>query len=126
MAKSISEVRVTLAGDGFYPQAFRWANRNVRVLFVEGLRTCGLERRFRVRTVEGAFELSQHTRTGVWQMRRSPSWFGRTLAQMSHAPRYSLPVNQRRVGRAPVASGDTKKSLSSRGGEHAIGLALVR
>jgi hypothetical protein len=125
MTESITELRVTLAGDGFYPQMFRWADRDVRVLFVEGMRTCGLERRFRVRTVEGTYELSQHTRCGVWQMRRSPSWVGRTLAHISHAPRYSLPMNQRRVGRAQIAPRGSGQTLPSQGGQHANGAALV-
>ena len=83
MAETINEVRVRLAADAFYPQAFRWAGRDVRVLSVEGLRTCGPERRFRVRTVEGVYELTQDTRGQIWRMRRSPSWFGRALAQLA-------------------------------------------
>ncbi len=62
MAETINEVRVRMAADGFYPQAFRWAGRDVRVLSIEGLRTCGRERRFRVRTVEGVYELTHDTR----------------------------------------------------------------
>ena len=62
MAETINEVRVRLAADGFYPQAFRWAGRDVRVLSVEGLQTCGPERRFRVRTIEGVYELTQDMR----------------------------------------------------------------
>lgn len=126
MADSVGEIRVTLAVDGFYPQAFRWSGRSLRVLFVEGLRTSGPERRFRVRTVEGVYELIRRTDTGVWQMRRSPSWFGRTLAQMASAPRYSLPATRRRAGCIQLASGQIKKTRSSEGGGHANGVALVR
>ena len=126
MADSVNQVRVTLAGDGFYPQAFRWAGRDVRVLFVEGMRTRGPERWFQVRTVEGVYELAQQTRTGAWQMRRCPSWFARTMAQIARAPRYSLPASHRRAGRARATPGETKKSPSSQGGGHASRLALVR
>ena len=130
MADMINQVRVTLARDGFYPQAFRWAGRDLRVLFVESLRTRGPERWFRVRTVEGVYELVQQTRTGVWQMRRSPSWFGRTMARIAHTPRYSLPASHRRggcgAGGVGTAPGETQKSPSSQGGGHASGLALVR
>lgn len=134
MADSVNQVRVTLAGDGFYPQVFRWAGRDLRVLFVEGLRTRGAERWFRVRTVEGVYELVHQTRTGVWLMRRSPSWFGRTMAQLARAPRYSLPAGARRAASSAggcaknveAESEKTKKSPSSQGGGHASRLALVR
>ncbi len=97
--RSVNDVRVRLAADGFYPRAFRWAGRDVRVLSIEGLRTCGCERRFRVRTVEGVFELTQDTRAQVWRMRRSPTWFGLTLAQLAQEPRYSLPEGATRRAR---------------------------
>ena len=134
MADSVNQVRVRLAGDGFYPQVFRWAGRDLRVLFVEGLRTRGAERWFRVRTVEGVYELVHQTRTGVWLLRRSPSWFGRTMAQLARVPRYSLPAGASRAGRSArgaasgvgTASEKTKESPSSQGGGHASRLALVR
>lgn len=134
MADSVNQVRVILARDGFYPQAFRWAGRDLRVLLVEGLRTRGAERWFRVRTVEGVYELVQQTRTGVWLLRRSPSWFSRAMAQAARAPRYSLPASHRRAGfnasgaasGVEAASEKTKKSPSSEGGGHASRLALVR
>ena len=97
MAEDINEVRVRLAPDGFYPQAFRWAGRDVRVLSVGGLRTCGSERRFRVRTVEGQYEIAQDLRGGTWRMRRSPTWFARALAQLDQEPRYTLPMGGRRA-----------------------------
>ncbi len=99
MTYSIDEVRVGLAPDGVYPPSFRWAGRDVRVLSVEGLRTCGPERRFRVRTVEGVYELAEDTRARRWRMMRSPTWFARTLAQLGQEPRYSLPAAERRVAR---------------------------
>jgi hypothetical protein len=102
--ETINEVRVRMAPDGFYPQAFRWAGREVRVLSVEGLRTCGPERRFRVRTVEGIYELTQDVRAGLWRMRRSPTWFSRTVAQLDQEPRYTLPSSSRRSARARPGS----------------------
>ncbi len=99
MTDSIDQVRVGLAPDGFYPQSFRWAGRDVRVLSVEGLRTCGPERRFRVRTIEGVYELAEDTQARRWRMVRSPTWFARTLAQLAQEPRYSLPAAERRVAR---------------------------
>lgn len=99
-ARTIEEVQVRLAEDAFYPQMFRWAGRHVRVLSIEGLRTCGAERRFRVRTVEGVYELTQDTRSRVWRMRQSPSWFSRTLSHLAREPRYSLPSTSRRAVRA--------------------------
>lgn len=109
MAETINEVRVRLAPDGFYPQAFRWAGREVRVLSVDGLQTCGPERRFRLRTVEGVYELTQDTRAHLWRLRRSPTWFSRTLAQVAQEPRYTLPAGHRRArgsrGRNPSGNG---------------------
>ena len=45
-----SDVRVILAPDGFYPQTIQWQGGTLRVLCVEGFRTTGMQRRFRVRT----------------------------------------------------------------------------
>jgi hypothetical protein len=100
MMETINEVRVRIAPDGFYPEAFRWAGSDVRVLSVEGMRTCGPERRFRVRTVEGVYELTQDTRAHIWRLRRSPTWFSRALAQFAQEPRYSPPTGSRRAVRA--------------------------
>ena len=99
MAEILGQLRVWVGPDGFYPQAFRWAGRDVRVLSVEGLRTYGPERRFRVRTVEGVYELTQDTRDQRWRMRRSPTWVSRTLAQLAQEPRYTLPAANRRANR---------------------------
>jgi hypothetical protein len=111
VAESKNEVRVRLGPDGFYPFTFRWAGRSVRVLSVEGLRTCGPERRFRVRTVEGVYELTHDTRTQLWRMRRSPTWFSRALAQLSQEPRYTLPVAERRAGRVGSPRGPRRVSM---------------
>jgi hypothetical protein len=105
LAETINEVRVRLAADGFYPQTFRWAGRDVRVLSIEGLHTCGFERRFRVRTVEGVYELTQDTHARIWRMRRSPTWFSRALAQIDQEPRYTLPSGHGRAGRGRAGRG---------------------
>ena len=108
--RTINEVRVHLAEDGFYPQMFRWSGRDVRVLSIEGLRTCGFERRFRVRTVEGVYELTQDTRAQIWRLRQSPSWFSRALAQISQEPRYTLPSSSRRGVARRGASRSTRRA----------------
>ena len=99
MAETINELRVWLQPDGFYPLGFRWSGRDVRVLSVEGMRTCGQERRFRVRTVEGVYELTHDTRARIWRMRRSPTWVSRAIAQIGQEPRYTLPSANRRAVR---------------------------
>jgi hypothetical protein len=111
VAESMNQVRVRLGPEGFYPYTFRWAGRDVRVLSVEGMRTCGLERRFRVRTVEGVYELTQDTRTQLWRMGRSPTWLSRALAQLGQEPRYTLPVAERRAGRRGSRSGPRRVSM---------------
>jgi hypothetical protein len=130
MANAIEHVRVTLAGDDFYPQAFRWAGRSVRVLFVEGMRTVGAERLFRVRTTEGTYELAQHTVTQVWTLRRQPSWLTRALNQGDVA-RYQPAPGRSRISRAAAraqaqAHPQARQVEHKDGGEHASGFALVR
>ena len=50
MITSIEGLLVTMAPNGFYPRAFRWQGRVLRVLSVDRISTSGMERRFRVRT----------------------------------------------------------------------------
>ena len=52
-----SDVQVILAPDGFYPQTIQWQGGTLHVLCVEGFQTTGMQRRFRVRTPEGPFEI---------------------------------------------------------------------
>jgi hypothetical protein len=132
MANTAEHVRVTLAGDDFYPQAFRWAGRSIRILFVEGMRTVGAERLFRVRTVEGAYELAQHTVTQVWTLRRRPSWWTRALNQ-GEAARYQPAAGRNRVSRAAARAqaqahpqAQARENQVADGGGHASGFALVR
>lgn len=98
-----NSLRVTLTPDGFYPRSLRWQGRGVRVLYIEETYTCGLERRYRLRTPEGRYELGLHTGTGVWQMRRVPTWFERLRLRVLAMPRYPAPLGRRRWRRAADA-----------------------
>jgi len=127
-------LQVALAPDGFYPQAFRWEGRLVRVLAIESVNTFGTERRFRVRSATGRFELGFYTDAGVWRLRRKPGWLGRLWARWQNAPRYPLPVWRRRSRRTVVAAAARAKVAQIRwpsvagwaGGRHAERLAVVR
>ncbi len=92
-------VEMAVRPDGFTPRAFRWEDGLVRVLAVESVRTCGTERRYRVLTGEGRFELSYYSNDSQWYVRRSPTRLGRALCQWEAAPRYSLPMWRRRARR---------------------------
>ena len=131
MAKTLEQVRVTLASDNFYPQAFRWSGRTVRVLFVEGMRTLGAERVFRVRTVEGVYELGEHTVTQTWTLRRRPGWWTRALGLATDAARYEPAPGRGRVSRAQArARAEARRAAarerSEEGGGHASRFAVVR
>lgn len=84
------------AQNGMIPQAFRWQGRTLRVLSVETLGLRGSERRFRMRTVEGPYELAVDIRSGRWLMRRTPGWLDRVRADIQRTPRYPLPAWRRR------------------------------
>ncbi len=118
-------VRVTMQADGYYPQALRWQGRAVRVLSVEAVRTWGLERRYRVRTTEGRYELGLHTGSGAWVVRRSPGWLSRVWARAQRTPRYPLPAWQRRARAQPRRPVSVSPAQAT-GGSHAVRLALVR
>lgn len=98
--REMKSVELAVRPDGFTPRAFRWEGGLVRVLTVESIRTSGTERRYRVLTAEGRFELSCYTNAGsLWYVRRSPTRLGRALCRWEAAPRYALPVRQRRAHR---------------------------
>lgn len=118
-------LRVTMCADGFYPQALRWQGRTVRVLSVERVHTCGLERRYRVRTAEGRYELGLRIGAGAWTIRRSPGWVNRLWARVERTPRYALPAWLRRGRRQPPAQ-QPARSPQPGGGSHGVRLALVR
>jgi len=118
-------LQVTLASDRFYPRAFRWQGRVVRVLSVDRIRTFGAERRFRVRTAVGRFELGWLTDSGQWRVRREPNWLDRIWSRLRRMPRYSLPPWRRRVFNQVAAQ--PRASALEMGREcHANWPALVR
>jgi hypothetical protein len=97
MAHRKKELQVILASNGFYPQAFEWRGRTVRVQVVRNVATYGTQRRYLVQTAEGCFELALDRNTGAWQMRHSPNWLDRLWARWQNAPRYPLPARRRRA-----------------------------
>jgi hypothetical protein len=121
LSRSAESVLLAVRPDGFTPQAFRWHGELVRVLTVEGVRTYGTERRFRIRTTGGRFELSFHSDAGLWYVLRGPTRLGRALCLLDSMPRYALPVWRRRAYRRAL----TGRGKASGGGKNADGLALV-
>lgn len=97
---STQALQVTLASDGFLPLTFRWEDRVYRVLAVHSVRAQGPERRYRVMTSAGFFELAFCAEDGQWQMRRQPNWLSRTLHHWQYGARYPLPAWRRRSGLA--------------------------
>ncbi len=118
MAKPNKGLRVALAPGGFFPQAFRWQGHLHRVLAVHSIRTCGLERRYRVASAAGYFELALNVYSGTWHVRHAPNWLSRLWYQLHNGPRYPLPVWRRR--RARIVA---ERQLLRR--EHASRFALV-
>jgi hypothetical protein len=125
MAMSIEGLQVTMAPNGFYPRAFCWQGRALRVLSVDRISTSGAERRFRVRTAIGPFELGLFTDACLWRVRRGPNWLDRMWARFQRRPRYPLPPWRRRVYRR-TATKSLAPVAEMRRENHADGLALVR
>ena len=122
LSRSARSVQLAVRPDGFTPRAFRWQGELVRVLAVESVRTRGSERRYRVRSAAGRYELSFHVDTGLWFVLRGPTRLGRAVCRLETMPRYSLPVWRRRSFRRSSTTG----MPGSRGGGNADGFALVR
>ena len=99
LSNKMKSVQLVVRPDGFTPQAFRWEGALVRVLTVECFRTYGTERRYRVRTPIGRYELSFFADAKLWFVRRSPSRLGRALCRWETMPRYTLPMWRRRAYR---------------------------
>jgi hypothetical protein len=125
MATSIEGLQVILAPNGFYPRAFRWQGHTLRVLSVDRISTFGIERRFRVRTAIGPFELGLLTDACLWRVRREPHWLNRMWARFQRRPRYPLPPWRRRIFRL-AATQSLAPAVEMRRGSHANRLALVR
>lgn len=96
------QLRVTTSPDGFYPRFLRWQGRQVRVLCVEEMYTRGRERRYRLRTPEGMYEVGFVSDTREWQMRRAPSLLRRWWARIQAMPRFPAPATRRRRARQLV------------------------
>jgi hypothetical protein len=116
---------VTLSANGFYPRSFRWGGQTVRVLAVDRISTHGAERRFRVRTPIGGFELGLVAEAGVWRVLREPNWLDRAWARVQRMPRYPLPPWRRRAYRV-AAPGKVVVTQPVRREGYAGRLALVR
>lgn len=125
MSRHNETLRVIVNPNGFYPQVLIWEHRKLRVLCAETAGTFGLERRYRVRTKEGSYELGLNTGSGVWHVRRCPTWLERAWARMQQMPRYPLPAWRRRARKKPLVK-DSVAAISREGGRHANRLALVR
>lgn len=91
-----NQIKVTTSPDGFYPRSLRWQGRQVRVLCVEEVYTRGRERRYRLCTPEGMYEVGFVSDTGEWQMRRAPSLLRRWWARIQAMPRFPAPATRRR------------------------------
>ena len=125
MEQQAQGLRITLRSDGFYPLALHWQGRTLRVLYVESVRTSGLERRYRVRTTEGPYVLLLRIGTGVWRIHRGPGWLDRARAHLAALPRYALPAVRRRAQTVVKAAPPCLPSTAE-GGGHANRLTLVR
>jgi hypothetical protein len=95
MAHMANELQITYAARDRYPRAFGWHGRQYRVLSLEGVRVVSHERRYRLATNAGCFELAQ-TASGSWLVRRAPGWLDRVLVRWQNTPRYPLPAWRRR------------------------------
>jgi hypothetical protein len=98
-AGSADVLKVRVAPGTGVPVSFLWRGAWHRVLSVEDVAAVGVERRCRVQTRAGAFELALDAMSGRWQMRRSPNWLERVWARWLNAPRYPLPAWRLRTGR---------------------------
>jgi hypothetical protein len=125
MAMTTEALQVTLAANGFYPRAFRWQGRALRVLSVDRISTSGTERRFRVRTAIGPFELGLLTDSCLWRVRRAPNWLDRMWARFLRMPRYPLPPWRRRAYHL-AATPSLVPAAEMRRESHANRLAVVR
>lgn len=94
-----NRLQVTMSPDGFYPRSLRWRGGQVRVLCVDEVYTRGRERRFRLRTPEGTYEVGFVNDTGEWQMHRSPSLLQRWWSCIQAMPRFLAPATRRRCAR---------------------------
>ncbi len=110
MAHQADELQVIYAVRDRYPRAFWWRGRQYRVLSLESVRVVGRERRYRLATAAGCFELAQ-TSSGLWQVRRTPGWLSRVRVRWQNAPRYPLPAWRRRAFQSALRPVEQRVSL---------------
>lgn len=120
------DLQVVRAPGELHPRSFQWLGRRVRVQYIIGVRTRGAERRCRVQTADGAYELGWNTATGKWRMCHSPSLLSRAWAEMRRLPRFPLPLRQQRTLCAQPVAVRAAGGSRQKGGEHAQRAALVR
>ena len=120
----LAELAVLLSPDGFGLRALRWQGRLLRVVAVEDVLSLGFERRYRVLTAEGLFELRFDSCSKVWAVHRAPSWIGRFRARLANRPRYPLPAWRRRA--RPTSVRVAVQLFVPEGRSRASRFALVR
>lgn len=106
------QLRVTTSPDGFYPRSLRWGGRQLRVLCVEEVYTRGRERRYRLRTPEGIYEVGFVGDTGEWRLHRAPSLLRRWWARVQAMPRFPAPATRRRRARQLTPQPEAPKGRS--------------
>ena len=125
MGPQTTHLRIVMTPDGFYPRALQWQGSTKRVLSVERCWTNGPQRRFRVRTPDGFYELGQNLGSGSWQLLRRPGWIERARTYLAALPRYALPASRRRTSPS-FRRLQAQSTPVAEGGGHASRLALVR
>lgn len=125
MANLDESLRVWVGSSALRPRAFRWQGRTRRVLEVESVATFGSERRYRVQTLDGCFELGLFADVGEWRLRRCPGLVSRLAARWRYGPQFPV-FPWRRRARCFAAGGAAATSVARAGGGYASRLALVR
>ncbi len=116
--------KVWVGSSPLRPRAFRRQGRVQRIVEVESVVTLGAERRYRVRTLNGCFELSLFADAGEWRLRRCPGPVSRLAARWRYGPQFPV-FPWRRRARCFAARGAAPASLTRAGGGYAGRLAVV-
>ncbi len=127
MADGTRRIEVVHEGSRMLPRSFRWGGRVIRVRSIDSIQAVGPERRYRVRTGEGHFELGLLGDSMTWNLRKRPTWLGKMWDAFQHPPRYPLPFGTRRRQR-PGQGVNAKRPSSSEeaGGVQVERFAVVR
>lgn len=125
MAQADEVTSVVLANGG-WPAAYSWQGRRYRVRALHSVRTVRGERRYRVLTAAGPFELGLEGASGKWRVRGGPRWFQRLWCAARFAPRYPVaPGSARRVA-YEVTGQKRERGCAATGVRYADGFAVVR